>query len=339
MIITIYAIGYYCPTPSFTLIPSSNYGTLKKMIILTRHGDRENIVRSLNESICYDENNNRKQCELSQLTEKGKQRLNQFGKDIRDYLIKNDISIETMKYTIESTNKERTIQSAQSFIQGVFQRNVSMNEIHIEKEKYETNLYIEDEYLNLSKEDYEEMIHTIPSIVYNSVKRLEHLLEEKQKELSILMKISYLYDYLAVKECLNTLEDQYKQDFTILHEYLIFRWNRYYQQESSKRETQQLRKQLKEYLIDSLKCENEKCSFESDFNFHFISGHDITLYFFLRSLGLNDVSFAPYGSSVIIEVIEKENQLYCRLSFNSKVIRLCNEEKLCVFNEFISYFD
>ena len=55
-IIQINAIGYYCPTPSFTLIPSSNYGTLKKMIILTRHGDRENIVRLLNESICYDEN-------------------------------------------------------------------------------------------------------------------------------------------------------------------------------------------------------------------------------------------------------------------------------------------
>ena len=188
--------------------------------------------------------------------------------------------------------------------------------------------YLKEQYMNIGKEQYELLLQSFPSFIIDIINKYQDLLPSSVHNQTNFIKMTYLYDYFAVLECLDNLDEKYHSDFFSLDNFIHYIFNTFLNQQVSRNETKAMRLQIQEYL--------KKSTEEKEFTFHLISVHDSTLYFFLKSFGLQDVSFAPYGSTVIIEVFELNNQFYCRLSFNSQIQRVWNDEKICLLNEFIS---
>ena len=78
-------------------------------------------------------------------------------------------------------------------------------------------------------------------------------------------------------------------------------------------------------------------NFKSKERLFLYSSHDSTLIAILHSLGLDDIKWPPYSSSLIFEVLSIDKNDYVRIVYNGDLMKLnwCNELSKCPISKFI----
>ncbi|EDR27516.1 hypothetical protein EDI_093070 [Entamoeba dispar SAW760] len=332
-----YCYAEFCNIPTFSLKPLNN-STLNKIIIISRHGDRNSILANVNQTKC-----NGGECVIGELTDIGKKQMNNLGIAInqllKEYGIGN-ITLENIK--VQSTQCSRTINSAKALIEGLLNQKVDNELIDTTNSQYLAAHYITD---NKTVTERNKRLKLLEDTMNDNIKQLifkfKRLFKGEFKETDLITSFIYVYDYLQVLHCSNlpfpsnekeqiTMEDVISSEM-----YLGYMAGYLLDSQVSSLSTKYLRDEIVSFLDGTSTCKETNCSTPSLPIIELISGHDDTLYTLMVSLHQQDIQLPPYSSHIFIEKIQIGIDYFVRVSYNSQILRICNSQvKLCPFQEF-----
>ncbi|BFU21195.1 histidine acid phosphatase family protein [Entamoeba histolytica HM-1:IMSS-B] len=332
-----YCYAEFCNVPTFSLKHLNN-STLNKIIIITRHGDRNSIFANVNQTKC-----NEGECVIGELTDIGKKQMNNLGIAINQLLKEYGISNITFEsIRAQSTQCNRTINSAKALIEGLLNQKVNTELIDTTNSQYFAPHYIID---NTTVAERNKRLKILEDTMNDNIKQLifkfKRLFKGEFKTTNLITSFINVYDYLQVLNCYNipfpsNEKEQITIDDVISSEmYLSYMAGYLLDSQVSSLSTKYLRDEIISFLDGTSICKETNCSTSSLPIIELISGHDDTLYSLMVSLHQQDIQLPPYSSHIFIEKVQIGIDYFVRASYNSQILRICNNQvKLCPFQEF-----
>ncbi|KAL7714621.1 Acid phosphatase [Entamoeba marina] len=321
-----------CHPPTFNYKTLKDYQT-KKVLILTRHGNRASLVNDQVLNIC---NGVKGGCRDAELTDIGKNQLFSLGQNIqKTFNFTEKLSLNNI--LIQSSNSQRTIESAIQFSSGLLGEKFLKNELTINSnilpycDNYECN--------NIVQQHHNSFFDINPQVenVLQKFKRILHYLDITNTMYSYFI----VFDHMTARMCSGMELPCYngecilENDLSLLTTFNEYVYLHRHSKEIASYESANLILDITKELNGDFNCNNGTCNVNYQHFLTLFSGHDNTIIDVLHLLGVDVFEWIPFASNIIFEVVEKENVQYVRAFYNSNKIRLCTSHKsLCELKEF-----
>lgn len=280
------------------------------------------------------------ECAPGQLTDIGKRRLFDFGRRLKETYINSGFLSEKFNPTevhLTSTDFQRTIESLQSLVKGLFVGSDTNIPIHIGRRG------INSPYSSQFCPDLmEERINHKEKVLLKHKSTIEKINEYVSKKYPILKNSRGPYEIFDII-CSNLGNKssyfsnfcpkmfRMAENFTIDLHFGLFD------------KTKNLINSKGAIIKDLYDRMHEVKDGKGEYKMYITSGHDVTIYPLLMALKIHDNKWPGFGANIIIETYkDKSDKFYVRVKHNEKVKALpdCsynnkNQNKMCLLEDFL----
>lgn len=281
------------------------------------------------------------ECAPGQLTDCGKDNLFNLGQKLKkDYVDSGFISknYNSNEIHLASTDFQRTIESLQSLIKGMFKSASSVIPINLGK-KGVKSLYTSkfcDSYLK-DKKIFKRMV------VAKHEDNINEIHEYVRKKYPVLNKISGIYSMFDIVTSSLGNKNTFFNNFSkkILRKMENLAVDEFFGHLEDKKNLAISRGQIIKDLHDRIKTVVTNSVDKT--KMFILSGHDTTIYPLLMAFNIHDNRWPVFGANIVFETYEApNNKHYIRVKYNGEVkeIPTChknykNDKSLCLVDEFL----
>lgn len=302
-----------------------------------------NVERNspLNFELLY-KNNTDGECAPGQLTDHGKRTLYNFGKNLRkDYVDSGFIKdhFDKNEVNLTSTDFQRTIESLQSLIKGLFKYSSDPIQINIGKRG------IKSLYTSKFCERYVEERNHHKKIVHSKHEgKIKKIRDYISKNYPVLNKVESTYGIFDIVASSLGNKSSFFKNFSpkILRLAEDFSLDLFFGHLEKRQNLAVARGEIIRDLHDRIfNVVNDSLAKTKMF---ILSGHDVTLYPLLMAFNIHDKRWPVFGSNLVYETYKSSNnKFYIKVKYNGKVkeIPLCTrtyngDKSLCLVDDFLN---
>ncbi|EHY65357.1 hypothetical protein NERG_01803 [Nematocida ausubeli] len=282
-------------------------------------------------------------CAPGQLTDKGRETLFNVGKWFRKKYIEEEKllspSFKSSEFNLRSTNFQRTLESLQSLMQGVYKdtreaMNVSV--MDLTQDSLTSNKYCP------KLKALKDMSHqTLKKTFEGEASEIRKYFTKNHSPFFSTLSPYAIYDLVVSSRAhgLTQFLRVPKSIMSSLEKYSVQLWfNHLNMKEALSLNTGGLLKEISECMLV------KSIGKESSIKASIFSAHDITVYPLLMSVGLNTMEWPKFGANVVFELFRKpgSEKRYVQMRYNGKIMEMpkCNPVKIksgiyCPFEDFI----
>ena len=287
-------------------------------------------------------------CEITQLTKKGVQQHHQLGVYQRNKYLKLGLipsMYDSNKIYIRSTERSRTLQSSQAFIQTFYPKSTRNNKTSVTP-IFVLPLQVETMFPNrglcqaINKKEKETYSLDIVKNTRHEIKQIE---DKAIRVMQFKSTHPWLEDYVDILNCricsnqslpCNGDECLTIDDYNTLW-YQTQLENRYLFRTDGLAQLQ-----IGLFMKELVERAEMVFNHTSTYVYEHYTGHDSTLMPFLALIGQDVFIWPPYASHIDIEHFVKDGEYYMRVVYNNDVLHLpfCKQKDgMCTFKEYRDY--
>lgn len=282
------------------------------------------------------------ECAPGQLTDFGKRRLYEFGKRLQNSYVKNGFinkSFDTREVHLTSTDFQRTIESLQSLIKGLFVSSEGNIPIHIGRRGIKSSY--SSKFCPSLLEEKARHREKVVEKHKNAIQKINDYVANKYPVLKMTSGPYEIYDIIC-SNLANGNKFFRNFDSRILELTEKYSLDLFYGLLNNKSNLINYRGGILKDLYERLHSVKDRTN---NYKMYITSGHDVTIYPLLMAFNIDDGKWPDFGANIIIETLKdkNDNKHYVRVKYNEKPRRLpkCarthpKDKTLCSLDDFLA---